>query len=70
MLDALFKRPIFSTSDFVIDMKGVSRQTAMALLKQLKETNILLELQPGSGRKAAVLCFSELLNITEGKKIL
>ena len=70
VLDALFNRPIFSTSDFIINMKGVSRQTAMALLKQLKETNILLELQRGSGRKAGVLFFPELLNITEGKKFL
>ena len=71
VLDALFSRPIFSTTDFVSTVHGrMTKQTAMALLKQLKEADVLREIQPGSGRKAAILCFPALLNITEGKKFV
>ena len=70
VLDALFDRPIFRTSDFVLTMQGMTRQTAMSLLKQLKDADILHEIKSASGRKPAVLCFPALLNITEGKRFI
>jgi hypothetical protein len=42
----------------------------MALLKRLRENEILTVLRKGSGRRAAVLCFPTLLDITEGKVAL
>jgi len=69
LLDAIFDRPIFETTDLV-KRTGIHKPTAMGLLRQLKGKNILKELRPGSGRRAAILCFPELLNIAEGKKIL
>jgi len=69
VLDALFDRPIFRTTDFV-RTTGIHKPTAMGLLRQLKTTGILRELRPGSGRRPAVLCFSELINIAEGKNVL
>lgn len=69
ILDALFDRPIFKTSDFVKDT-GLHKTTAMGLLKQLKDADILTTLQEGSGRRASVLCFSRLINIAEGKEIV
>ncbi len=69
LLDAIFDRPIFETSDLV-KRTGIHKPTAMALLRQLKSATILKELRPGSGRRAAILCFPELLNITEGRDIL
>lgn len=69
VLDALFDRPIFRTTDFV-RTTGIHKPTAMGLLRQLKTNNILKELRPGSGRRPAVLCFSELINIAEGKNVL
>jgi Fic family protein len=69
LLDAVFDRPIFETTDF-LKRTGIHKPTAMSLLRQLKAANILHELRPGSGRRAAVLCFPELLNIAEGRKIL
>ncbi|NLB69636.1 MAG: Fic family protein [Lentisphaerae bacterium] len=68
ILDAIFDRPIFVTTDFV-DRSGIHKPTAMRFLKQLKDAGVLLELRPGRGRQAAILCFSELLNIAEGKKV-
>lgn len=49
---------------------GIHKPTAIGLLRQLKSNDILKELRPGSGRRAAVLCFPALLNIAEGKTIL
>ncbi|MPM97265.1 hypothetical protein SDC9_144438 [bioreactor metagenome] len=69
VLDAIFTRPVFRTSDFIAEA-GILKATAMTLLRQLKAEKILRELTPGSGRRPAVLCFPDLLNITEGKKIL
>ncbi|MBM4309868.1 MAG: Fic family protein [Deltaproteobacteria bacterium] len=69
LLDAIFDRPIFATTDF-ITRTGIHKPTAMGLIRQLKAENILKELQPGKGRRAAVLCFPALLNIAEGRDIL
>ncbi len=69
LLDAIFDRPIFDTTDFITRSK-INKKTAMALLKQLKDQKILSVLREGSGRKASVLCFPKLLNIAEGKEIM
>ncbi len=72
LLDELFSRPIFKTTDLInrfSEQYGIHEKTTPALLRQLKEAGVLLELQPGSGRRAAVLCFPELLNLAEGREI-
>ncbi len=69
VLDAIFNRPIFRTSDFVTET-GILKATAMTLLRQLRKNDILKELSAGSGRRAAILCFPALLNIAEGKTIV
>jgi len=67
LLDALFDRPIFETTEFIRRSK-INKKTAMSLLKSLKENSILATLRESSGSRAAVLCFPELLKITEGKE--
>jgi Fic family protein len=67
LLDALFDRPIFETTDF-IRRSEINKKTGMSLLKSLKENSILATLRESSGSRAAVLCFPELLKITEGKE--
>ncbi|MBV1879324.1 MAG: hypothetical protein KUG79_16905, partial [Pseudomonadales bacterium] len=72
LLDALFSRPIFKTTDLVSrfrDEYGIHEKTTPSLLRQLKEAGVLMELQAGSGRRAAVLCFPELLNLAEGREV-
>lgn len=68
ILDALFLRPIFQSSDFV-DRTGIPKQTAAPLLKMLRDQGIVTVVREASGRRAAVLAFGELLNIAEGKEI-
>jgi len=73
LLDAIFSKPIFRTSDLaqkLVAEYGIHDKTAPALLRQLRDAGILRELQPGSGRRAATLCFPRLINLAEGREVL
>lgn len=67
-LDWMFARPIFKTSDFV-ETADIPRPTANRILRLLRDEGLLTELQPASGRRAAILAFAELLNIAEGRSV-
>ena len=69
LLDTIFERPIFETTAFITPSK-INKKTAMTLIKQLREAGIRTILREWSGRRAVILCFSELLNIAEEKQIL
>jgi len=73
LLDAIFSKPIFRTSDLAKQLHrefGVHEKTTPSLLRQLKEADILLELEPGSGRRSATLCFPRLINLAEGREVV
>jgi Fic family protein len=73
VLDAIFSRPIFRTSDLAAQLSrdfGIHEKTTSSLLRQMKEAGILRELQPGSGRKPATLCFPRLINLAEGREVI
>ena len=67
-LDWMFARPILKTSDFV-ETADIPRPTANRILRLLRDEGLLTELQPASGRRAAILAFAELLNIAEGRSV-
>ena len=72
LLDALFKTPIFKSSDLVKHLKkdfDVHEKTTPALLRQLREAGVLHDLRPAGGRRAAILCFPQLINVTEGREV-
>ncbi len=69
ILDTIFDRPIFQTSDFV-RRSGIPKQTAMPLLRSIKDAGILKTIREVRGRKASILVFTQLLNIAEGKGVL
>jgi len=72
LLDALFSRPLFRTSDLIVQLEKdyqVHPKTTPGLLRQLRKAGVLKEIQPAAGRRAAVLCFHELLLLTEGQDI-
>ena len=69
ILDALFDRLIFRSSDFT-ERSGVPAGTAKTSLKQLRDVGILTVLQESRGRQPAVLAFTELVNLAEGRQIL
>jgi Fic family protein len=60
VLDTLFDRPIFQSSDFV-ERSGIPKQTALPFLHTLREPK---------GRQSAVLAFRDLLNCAEGRDVL
>jgi Fic family protein len=73
LLDALFSKPIFRTSDLARKLTaeyGVHEKTTPGLLRRLKNAGILREIQPGSGRRAATMCFPRLINLAEGRDVL
>jgi Fic family protein len=73
LVDAIFTKPIFRTVDTAKWLNkdfGVHEKTVTDLLRQLKEANILRELFAASGRRAAVLCFPDLINLTEGRDLV
>ena len=65
-LDWIFQRPIFRASDFR-EAAGIPAPTATRILRVCRDNGLLRELRAGSGRRAAVLCFPELLNLAEGR---
>ncbi len=66
VLDALFNQPIFKTTDFVT-RTGITKQTAMSLLRQIRETGDLVTIREARGRQSSILAFPALLSIAEGK---
>ncbi|MFT4579728.1 MAG: Fic family protein [Nitrospinales bacterium] len=72
LLDAIFSKPIFSSSDLIKQFNQeyeIHEKTTPGLLRQLRDANILKILRQGSGRRPSVLCFPRLINLTEGKNI-
>jgi Fic family protein len=73
VLDAIFSKPIFRSSDLAQQLGrefGIHEKTTSGLLRQMRDAGILRELQPGSGRRPATLCFPQLINLAEDRKVL
>ena len=69
LLDAIFDRPIFRTSD-LSTIANIPSSSLKVLIPKLKKAGILTELKAASGSTAAVLVFGDLLNIAEGKDVI
>ncbi len=69
VLDALFDRPIFQSADF-IQRTNIPKQSALPILRKLREDGILVPLREQSGRRPAVLAFAALLNRAEGRQVI
>ena len=67
-LDFIFDRPVFRSPDFVAQ-SGMPAPTARRIAKVLREEGLLHVIRPASGRRPAVLAFSDLLNIAEGRVV-
>lgn len=67
LLDAIFDKPIFRTSD-IQRKTQIPKQSLMPMLKKLQEDKIIRILRQSSGRMPAVLVFQKLLEITEEKQ--
>ncbi|HMU53176.1 MAG TPA: Fic/DOC family N-terminal domain-containing protein [Geminicoccaceae bacterium] len=68
-VDFIFSRPVFASPHFVGGSR-IPRQTALRFLAVLRDGGILRTIREGAGRRAAILAFSDLLNIAEGRAVL
>ena len=62
VLDALFERPYFSTTEF-IKRTQIQSKNAMRILNKLTQQEILAVVHEARGRRPAVMQFSRLMNI-------
>jgi Fic family protein len=64
-LDALFKKPVLSSTDF-IQSTQIARRSALRVLSALKEAGFLSTLKPAAGNRPEVLIFKQLVQAAEG----
>jgi hypothetical protein len=72
ILDAIFSKPVFRSSDLAEKLNleyGIHKKTALGLLRQIRDAGIVRELQSGSGRRPATLGFPGLINLAEGREV-
>ncbi len=70
VLDAIFDMPIFISSVFVTRSTIPARSTALSILRQLENENIIKVMRKSSGPYPARYCFGELINLIEGREIV
>ncbi len=69
LLDFMFERPIFRSSD-VTKLKHMPSAPMVAnLLGNLRRNGILHTVREGAGRRPHVLALAELINLCEGRKV-
>ncbi len=61
-LDTLFKKPIFTSPDF-IKLSGIPKASAMRLIQLLRKEGIIVTLRKGKGRRAEIFEFKKLMSI-------
>jgi Fic family protein len=67
-LDFIFDRPAFKSSDFVKYSK-IPKPTARRIIRVLVQNDLLAVWRESSGRQPAILGFTKLLNVAEGKSV-
>lgn len=68
-VDFIFSRPIFSGPHF-IEGSRIPRESAVRIIRVLRDADVLRVLREGAGRRPAIYAFPELLNIAEGRAVL
>lgn len=63
-LDALFRHAFITGADF-IRQTGLNRRTAYRILDDLQQAGILVVHEPARGSRPAILCFDQLVSITQ-----
>ncbi len=67
LLDEIFYKPVFSSSDFT-KRTNIPRPTANKLLSDLTKARLLREIRLARGNQPTIYAFPQLLNITENRK--
>lgn len=67
-LDWFFEKPVFRASDLA-KAPNIPAPTAGRILREVRDAGMLREIRPASGRRPAILAFTELLDIAEGRPV-
>jgi len=67
-IDAIFSRPIFNSAYF-IKKSEINKMTAQRILREMKESGILVVSRERRGSRSALYEFSELIDITERDEV-
>jgi Fic family protein len=67
-IDAIFSRPIFNSAYF-IKKSEIGKMTALRILREMKESGILVVSRERRGSRSALYEFSELIDITERDEV-
>ncbi len=67
-LDWFFNRPVFSTSQFIVDSE-IPEPTARRILHVVRKQGLLKQIRTPRGRRPGVFAYPELLDIAEGNGI-
>jgi Fic family protein len=70
LLDRLFDQPVFQSSHLTRHKQMPSIPTIMQMLRRLRKAGILKTVRKGSGRRAEIFAFVELLNLCEGEEVM
>ncbi|OQB92966.1 MAG: Adenosine monophosphate-protein transferase SoFic [Verrucomicrobia bacterium ADurb.Bin122] len=70
LLDFIFSRPIFRSSDLTKLDEMPSAPMVATLLGKLRQAGILQTIREGAGRRPHILALAELINLCEGRKVL
>jgi len=70
LLDQMFERPVFESGHLRLGEKPPTRAAVANLLRALREGGVLKVLREGSGRRATIYAFGDLINLCEGKQIV
>jgi Fic family protein len=61
-LDAIFERPLFTTTNF-IKGSSIPKPSALRMLSKLKEEKALVTIREGKGRQPELLAFEKLMDL-------
>lgn len=67
-VDWIFGRPVFQSTGFIHEGE-VPGATARRILRVLRDEEILSVIRPSAGRRPAILAFTALMNIAEGREL-
>jgi len=70
LLDQIFNRPVFRSTQLQFTPRSPSRAAIAKLLGTLNKAGIVKIIKKGSGRRPAVYAFTELINLSEGREVL
>jgi Fic family protein len=69
-VDAFFMRPVIPAPAFAQSAGFNNRVTANTMLRQLNDAGLITRVRDGGGRVSAIYAMPQLINITEGRRVM